>query len=225
LQMIEPGRLMRAAEQHDLVLRLVVRPGDFVLAGHPLAFVWPRGRLEGRLPDALRRAFVVGSQRTPFQDVEFGIWQLVEIALRALSPGIHDPHTAIACVDRLAAALGQIGQRELPAGRRHDERGHLRVIAEPVTIRSIVDVGFDEIRQAARSNVAVTLRLLEAVSRVAPTAGAAGMGDALLRQAGMIVRGSREAIAEPRDREDIEARYRAAVAALGAETDQARRAG
>ncbi|HUF91552.1 MAG TPA: DUF2254 domain-containing protein, partial [Candidatus Limnocylindria bacterium] len=118
LQTVNLDDLMALAREHDLVLRLAHHPGMFMLAGTPVAFAWPRARLDEQVARAAAKAFTIGAQRTPSQDVEFGIWQLVEIAVRALSPGINDPHTAIACVDRLGAALAKIGRRPPPESRR-----------------------------------------------------------------------------------------------------------
>lgn len=224
LQMVDLDDLMALAGEHDLVLRLAHHPGQFMLAGTPVALAWPRARLDEQAARAAAKAFTIGAQRTPSQDVEFGIWQLVEIAVRALSPGINDPHTAIACVDRLAAALAKIGRRPLPESRRCDEDGRLRLVAEPVSKQSVVDAAFDEVRQAAVPNVAVTIRLLEAIRMVAPHADAE-MRRALQAQASIIHRGSEAMAIDARDRDDIHQRYDAAMALLAPNAPGAVRAG
>jgi uncharacterized membrane protein len=213
LQTVDPDQLMRMAQHHDLVLRLSVRPGQFVLGGTPVALAWPPSRATEQITRAAARAFTIGTQRTPSQDVEFGIWQLVEIAVRALSPGINDPHTANACVDRLAATLARIGPRPLPESRRCDEDGRLRVVADPVSKQSVVDAAFDEVRQAAARSVSVTIRLLEAIRIVAPHADGE-MRRALQAQASMIHHQSDAMAIDPRDLDDINARYSAAMAVL-----------
>ncbi len=219
LQAVDRDRLMRLAVEHDLVLELPRRPGQFVTRGKPLARGWPADRMTVEVAAALRRAFYLGSRRTLLQDAEFAIDQLVEIALRALSPGINDPFTAIACVDRLGAALAEVAGKEIPSPYRHDEKGVLRVFAEGVTAGGIVDAAFDQIRQACRGNAAVTLRLLETIASVAPRVKTRVLRDALLAQAEVIHQGSKEGLVAEVDRTDARERYAAVLAAFGAGPD------
>ena len=101
--------------------------------------VWPAERVDDRLATRIAAAFVVGTQRTPIQDVEFSVDQLVEIALRALSPGVNDPFTAITCVDRLGSVLCRLARREPPSPFRRDERGKLRLVASSTSFAEFAD--------------------------------------------------------------------------------------
>ena len=92
-----------------------MQPGQYVVSGRPLVRVWPGDRVSKELATQVISAFALGTQRTSAQDAEFAVQQLVEIAVRALSPGINDPYTAIACVDRLGSALCRLAQREMPS--------------------------------------------------------------------------------------------------------------
>ena len=112
----------RAATQEKVLLRLERRPGQYVVAGWPLVRVWPGDRVTESLAVRVNAVFVLGNQRTATQDIEFAIHQLVEIAVRALSPGINDPFTAITCVDRLGSALRRLAHRDLPSRYRFDAR-------------------------------------------------------------------------------------------------------
>ncbi|MBK8524571.1 MAG: DUF2254 domain-containing protein [Betaproteobacteria bacterium] len=105
LQLIDADALMALASQEDLLLRLERRPGHYLVKGQAMVMVWPGERVTEALVDQLNDAFVFGNQRTATQDVEFSFYQLVEIAVRGAFPGINDPFTAIACVDRLGPAL------------------------------------------------------------------------------------------------------------------------
>jgi uncharacterized membrane protein len=214
LQAVDPDSLLRAATEHDLVLRLVERPGRFVVRGSPLALAWPAQHIDEAVCAAIAGAFILGPQRTQQQDIEFEVNQLVEIAVRALSPGINDPFTAIGCVDQLSAALSRLAERELPAPERYDGEGHLRVIAEPVAFTGVVDAAFDQIRQYGRSSAAVTIRLLEAIAVIAVRTHRAKDRAALLRQATLIARGSRDGLPEASDQEDVAACYQEAVRAI-----------
>jgi uncharacterized membrane protein len=117
LQIIDHERLMDLAVEHDLVIRLRARPGDFVVQGGIVAHVWKDGDLEPELLDEVREVFVLGRSRSLQQDAEFGILQLVEVAVRALSTGINDPFTAMNCVDRISSLLAACRDAHLPRRR------------------------------------------------------------------------------------------------------------
>jgi uncharacterized membrane protein len=208
IRAVDTEELMRVAVEHDLLLRLLYRPGHFVVEGRAVALVWPGAHADEAVARSIARVFVLGDRRTLEQDVEFAVGQMVEVALRALSPGINDPFTALTCVDRLGAALCRLGERTIPSRYRHDERGVLRVVTGEVSFDGVVDAAFDQIRQAARTNVAVTLRLLEVIEVVLQGAQREEDREALLRQATMIWRGADGAMAEPEDRAAVADRYR-----------------
>ena len=207
LQTVDDNQLLAITTDDDVVVRLVHRPGDWVVQESTIAEVWSPNHTGADLVARINDVFVLGIQRTETQDVEFPIQQLVEIAVRALSPGINDPHTATMCIDRLGASLCRLGDRAFPTPYRSDETGQLRVIARPVTWDSIVHTAFDEIRQYGRSSTAVTLRLLETLQRVAQRVTEMEGRAVLLRQAIMIERGSRAGLPEELDRQDVYERY------------------
>jgi uncharacterized membrane protein len=173
IQAIDMDSLMRMACERDLLLRLRSRPGNFIASGSPLADVWTCGEPSaedsnaGDLTATLNDTVIVGIRRTPRQDVECAIEELVEIAVRALSPGINDPFTAMNCIDRLGAALGRLSERKLPTAYRCDDEGSLRLIVRTVSFANALDAAFSQIRQYGHNSVAVTIRLLEALTSVA----------------------------------------------------------
>jgi uncharacterized membrane protein len=214
LQLIDADALMALASQEDLLLRLTCRPGQYLVKGRAMVMVWPGDRVTEALVDRMNAAFVLGNQRTAAQDVEFSLLQLVEIAVRALSPGINDPFTAIACVDRLGSALCRLARRDMPSPTRFDHQGRLRLIAPGATFAGLVDTAFNQIRQNARSNPAVAIRMLDAIAEIAGHLQRAQDAVCLHRHAGMIVRGAREAVPEADDLLAVEARFAAATHAL-----------
>ncbi len=111
VQAIDAARLIALACEHELVIGLECRPGHFVIEGRPLAWAAPGEQVNDGTADRIRRAVLTGAERTSMQDPEFAVHQLVEIALRALSPGVNDPYTAVNCIDRLAAALCVLADR------------------------------------------------------------------------------------------------------------------
>jgi uncharacterized membrane protein len=214
LQSIDPEALMALATHENALFRLERRPGQYVAMGSPLVMVWPGDRVTEPLEKSINSAFIVGRQRTASQDIEFPIHQLVEIAVRALSPGINDPFTAIACVDRLGSALRRLAQRDMPSPFRLDEHDRLRLVAPAVTFPAILDASFGPIRQYARSSVVVTIRLLETIATIAGATHRPNDRASLLHQAEMVVRGAREALPEDGDRRAVEECHRDAKRAL-----------
>ena len=219
LQAIDLDRLIGLAKEHDVVLAVIQRPGKFFFKGGDLARAWPGDRLDDDLADAIQGSFYFGPRRTLTQDVEFAIDQLVEIAVRALSPGINDPFTAINCVDRLGAALCALAEKVIPSPYRHDEEGRLRVVTDVSTVPGIIDASFHQIRQAARSDTSVTLRLLETITAVARHTSDPDFREALRRHSDAIHRGSQEGLKDPLDREDADRRHREAIETLNGTTD------
>jgi uncharacterized membrane protein len=214
VQAIGTHALLSLAREHDLVIEIARRPGHFVIAGRPLMRAWPKARVSEQVVDAATREVVLGPKRTPTQDVEFSIDALVEIAVRALSPGINDPRTAMTCIDRLAAALAHL----MRAGERspliHDKDGALRLITDPPAFEDLSDAALNQIRQAANGQVSVLIRLIEALTELGQIAAEERHRRALARHADMLRRACRRSIAEKDDRADAEARLRALDAVL-----------
>jgi uncharacterized membrane protein len=167
---------------------------------------------------AVARDQDIGVERTGTQDIEFFINQLVELAVRALSPGINDPATARSCIDRLEHALCDLASRRFPSPVRNDADHTPRVVACPVTFATLVDGAFAEIGRYGQSSVSVTCRLLEAVRNISACVRRDGDRRPLSEQAAAIVERSRRAEMATCDRDRIEEWYNAARVALGNET-------
>ena len=207
VQTINYERLEHIASEHDLLIRLTCRAGQFMVKEDTLARVWPQDRLTDEISTAILEAFMMGSQRLQLQDVEFAIHQLVEVAVRSLSSGINDPFTAIACIDQLSTTLAEFAERYIPAGYHYDESGRLRVVRNVLTFHGVINTAFDKLRRYGRSHVDVTIRLLESLAIISARVRNHTQADAIIQQAEMIMRGAENAIPEPNDRRLIEARY------------------
>lgn len=214
VQSIDLKRVMRIAVERDLIVRIEHHPGGFVPRGGKLVTVWNAAGLETDDLGPITGAFAIGDARTPAQDVEFSIDQLVEIAVRALSPGINDPFTAMACIDRLGVGLRQLAEKQFPSPYRYDEDGRMRVIAPPVRFAGIVDAAFNQIRQYGLGSAAVSMRLMETIAIIAEHTLDPDQREVLLRHAMMIERGSRQGLSEELDWKDVDARYREVIEAL-----------
>jgi uncharacterized membrane protein len=221
VQAIDAQALLRLAREHDLVIEILRRPGHFVILGRPLMRAWPAARVSDEVIEAAADKVVLGPKRTPTQDLEFSIDALVEIALRALSPGINDPRTAMTCIDRLAEALAHFMRTGSRPPLIDDADGTLRLILHPTTFDGAIDAAFNQIRQAANGHVAVLIRIIDALGELAESGVTTEQRSALARHADMVRRACRRSIAEPEDRADVEGELHRLDAAIAAapETD------
>jgi uncharacterized membrane protein len=210
LQFVAYGQLIKIASRLDAVIRLSHRPGHFVIAGRPLATVWPRGAVE-QTRAALADTHLTGPHRTLSQDPVFAIDQLVEIAIRALSPAVNDPFTAITCIDWLSAGLCRISGRSFREGVYRDDHGRIRLIELAPSYERMTNRAYDKIRQAGHGMPAVIIRLLDSLNHVMAYTRHASHRDVLIRQADMIMRGAESEVTEPNDFADIRRRYDALV--------------
>jgi uncharacterized membrane protein len=208
LQFIKHQNLVRLATETDAVISLEHRPGHFIVGGHRFATVWPP-EAAPLVRQALGRAHIIGPYRTLSQDVSFGIDQLVEIAIRALSPAVNDTFTALTCIDWIGDNLCKIVTRWHPARVHRDSQGFIRVISAEPAYDRLVQRSFEKIRQASLGMPAVMIRELEALVRIMAETTSDGQRRVLLEQAAMIDRASERSVPEAADRVDIRRRYEA----------------
>ena len=214
VEAVDDGRLMSIAIAEDLVLKLLRTPGSFVTEGGALVRAWPSGRLGPEVADHIRESFILGRHRTPTQDPEHAVHQLVEIGVRALSPGINDPFTAMTCLDWLGAALSELARRKIPSRYRYDDRRRLRVIADGTGFPEMADAAFNQIRQYGRTSVSVLLRLLDTIAAVAGHVRRPEDRACLFRHADQVVRDARDTLVNERDLREVEERHTATLRAL-----------
>ena len=142
VQSVDDTALARLAEQHGVTIRLLRAPGEFVPAGAPLLAVYGDPVPD---EDALRSAVVQGTERALREDVGFGLRQLVDIAERALSPGINDPTTAVQVVDQLHDLLRRLATRPLRPRQRQADDGQLLVDVPEPAFADYLALSVDEI--------------------------------------------------------------------------------
>jgi len=188
LQSIDYESLFALSLEHDLLLHINYRMGDFIPPERDIITVWPAKRLDDKVYEQINRTTVIGVYPSWNQDVTYAVNQLVAIALRALSPSIKDPFLAMSCIDRLGAALIRLAQKSIPSSYRYDKTGKLRLITSSFSFEKVLDLSFDQIRQASVSDVAVTIRLLETMATIAGVVKLPERKEAIRRQADMIKR-------------------------------------
>ncbi|MEP6537252.1 MAG: DUF2254 domain-containing protein [Bryobacteraceae bacterium] len=160
IQDVDEDTLLSVAKRAGAILRLKARPGDYLIAGMPVAEMWTIGTIKEDDQASIRDSFSVGLQRTPYQDAECAFLQLVELAVRALSPGINDPFTAVMCIDRISSAFCLLADRSLPSPDRRDEEGRVRVVAQPYRYDQLVHSAFSQIIENGKSHTVIVERLL-----------------------------------------------------------------
>ena len=212
VQEIHHAAIVSAAERANAVVHVLRRPGQFVLRGEPLASIWPASRAR-ELEASIDRHVEVGRHRTLSQDVEFGIAQIVEIALRALSPAVNDTFTGVACVDWVGDALLATAEAPRSDGCWFDATHELRLRVRPLRVDRLARMAFDQIRQAASDNPAVLIRVLDMLRRIAPRMHEHEK-KALLVEAEAVREAAASKVLAKLDREDVEAAWLRALPAL-----------
>jgi uncharacterized membrane protein len=211
IQDVDHGRLVAAAREVDAMIVVRSRPGQFVLRGEALAAVVPPAAAS-RLERLVDRHVAIGPHRTLGQDPEFGVAQIVEIAIRALSPAVNDTFTGVASVDWLADALLALAEKPPLDGNWYDTAGTLRLWVPAVRLERLIKLAFDQIRQASSTTPAVLIRQLDTIARLAPRVPATARV-ALADQADAIRDTASPSLAAL-DRRDLDAAFACARAAL-----------
>lgn len=214
IQGVDGDALLRLARERNTVVRMDRGIGEFVVEGAPLVSVAGEKQPDEETLDKLDAVYSIGRNRTIVQDAGFGIRQIVDVALKALSPGINDATTAVSCVNYLAAILARLAARQVETPYRMD-LGKLRVVARGPTFAGLLGEAFDQIRQNAAGNVAVLGCLLQALEVIARRTQDAQRQQALRRQADLIADIAGRSIPAPRDCEGIEAALERLAQALG----------
>ena len=214
IQYIDPEIMLTLAREKNLVIRLLRKPGHFVRRGAVVALVWPAGRVDERLDKLIRRAFQIGNGRTPTQDVEYAVNQLVEMAVRAMSPAINDPFTAMTCLDYLGEGLALFIRQGEQSTRYFHLDGRLSFVLEPVTFDELLSAAFDMLRHASCDNASVLLHMLEVIDVIGQEAQAPEARQQLLRHVSLIQAESQVGNLIEQDRQAIRRSAEALLARL-----------
>lgn len=219
VQAVDEEALLHLARDNDLVIRLCSRPGDFVRPGKPLVELYPAEDATEAVGDEIRLAFAWGRRRSPAQDYMFLVDELVEIAARALSPGVNDPFTAMSCLDWLGGGVAAFAERDLPEARRLDDEGNLRVIAPPITFAVFVEAAFGQLRPYVAADRNATLRLLEVLGDLASSVESTERRAVLREHAAMLVEAAEQSSTDPASLALIHTRHAETLRALRTPAD------
>jgi uncharacterized membrane protein len=206
IQYIDPEYMLTLVQERDLVIRLLHKPGHFVSRGEVVALVWPAERFDKQLEEQIGHAFQIGHQRTPTQDVEYAVNQLVEMAVRAMSPAINDPFTAMTCLDYVGNGLALFIRQGEKGSHYYDRHGRLRLVLEPVTFDALLSASFDMLRHASCDNASVLLHMLTVIETISQEAKSPEAREQLLRHVKLIQEESHAGSLIERDRQSIHLR-------------------
>jgi uncharacterized membrane protein len=205
IQSVNNAELLRLARDMKTIVRMEHGIGDFVVQKTTLASLALEDPPDQEMIAALQATFSISRYRTVEQDAAFGIRQIVDVALKALSPGINDTTTAVMCVDYLTVILAQIAPREIPSSRRYEE-GELRVIAKGPSFKSLLAESFDQIRCSTEGNLSIMLRMLGALQTIASLTAMPGRRRALREQVQWIGELAERTLESTHDRARIDTR-------------------
>lgn len=203
LQSVDATALLGLAEEIGAVLRMERGVGEFVIEGTPLVSV-SEAALDDSVQDRLVSLFAIDRQRTVEQDAAFGIRLIVDVALKALSPGINDTTTAVSCIDYLSAILLKLGERNFPS-RHRGCNGELRLLSRGPGYADLVAAAFDQIRDSGAGNPAILESLLNAISVLARQPLSLSRRGVLRAHADAVAESCAQNISASRDRVCIEA--------------------
>jgi len=203
LQYIDSEVLMEIVTKNSSLIKLNHRPGSFLVEGEEIAVLYSKKDLEDKSLENILERFIFGKTKTSQQDLEFSIHQMVEIAARALSPGVNDPYTAIACIDNLTATLCYLAQAKFPSKYRVDKDDKLRIIADVLDFEGVLDTAFNQIRQFSGGSTAVIIRLMESLKTILNIVRMESHKKAVVKHAEMVYRQGKETIKEENDLNDL----------------------
>jgi uncharacterized membrane protein len=216
IQNVDNDALLRLAQDRKTIVRMERGIGEFVVRNTALASLALREPPDRETIAALNASYNISSHRTVDQDPAFGVRQIVDMALKALSPGVNDTSTAIMCVDYLTAILARLAVRKFPASHRY-EGGELRTITIAPTFEDLLTEAFDQIRRNAEGNVSIMARTLGALDMLAGLTASPRRRTALRAQVQWIAELAERTIESAHDRARIERRLKSVRETLEAE--------
>ncbi len=205
VEYIDYEALLEHSHRAGYHIEIHARAGDFIVKGNPLATIY--SDTDTQRDAAVERHISLGTQRTNVQDLEYAIMQLLQIAQRALSPGINDSLTAIACIDWFCAALAQMSRHRFQPGYQLDPDGTVRLKLHPFDFAGAANAVFNPLRQNSRDNEMVTIRLLDGIASIMRVARHADYLKLLHKHAGLVYEHVGKTFPDDPDVADIASRY------------------
>jgi uncharacterized membrane protein len=210
VQAIDRRKIVRIAEERDLCVRMEVEIGAWVLPGETVMRAWPATHVTAGISEQLFGAVVQGLERTPHQDVKHGIIEIMDIAVKGMSPSVNDPTTAINSIQRIGQVLLDMAWRQGGDAVERDAAGRVRVVVRRPRLDDTVGLAFNQIRHYSGDNATVMITLIRTLGELSALSPRAAR-NAFTRQLDAAIRTARGRLEDETDRERLE---RAAEMAL-----------
>ncbi len=168
METIDLDTLLKVATKSDLFIRVLAKPGDHLVQQMPIVTVSSESLIRDECVKKITGAFMVGQARTPAQDVRYHFQQLTDVVVRALSPGINDPFTAINGIDVLASALALLARRSRIGEQRQDEQGTPRLFVPVPKLAGILKATVGHIAIYAKDDPFVMAKLWDVLEIIEP---------------------------------------------------------
>lgn len=223
VQAIEFEGILDAARTADVMIGLYLRAGDFAIQNGRAFGIYPAERATPELARTVASLITLGVHRTPVQDLEFSIRHLVEIAVRALSPGINDPYTAVSVIHRLSASWPRLMNSDVPRGVFQDAEGRLRVVCPRPDYAALLHASFSQIRQNGADKPLILIHLLDAFKAIGYCACTSEQRAALREQVDAVLEDAQREILNHFDLEHVKQHAQRAIEELAANTAGSRR--
>lgn len=207
LQSVDEKGLINIAEKYDSIIIIYYRPGAYLVKDMVLGEILCYKECKEDVLILINDDFIIGKVRTSLQDAEFSIHQMVEVASRALSPGVNDPYTAIACIDNLTSVMCYLARAGFPSPYRYGKEGGLRLIADNHTFAGMLNASFNSIRQYSEGNPSVLIRLLESLHTILKLTTKEEYRNEVIRHASMVIKAAERTFKESGDLDDIRKRF------------------
>ncbi|ARI78873.1 DUF2254 domain-containing protein [Halobacillus mangrovi] len=166
LQGIQFKPFIEWAKNQNIIMEANFNIGDYVQKGMPIFYYWHFDKEKEINPEECVQYILIGNERTDIQDIEFSIQKLVEISVKAISPGINDPHTAVNCINRIGSLLAELAAVYQPLKYYSDDEENLRLIMEPRTLQDYLYKSFYQIRIYGYHDISVMNGVLEALYKI-----------------------------------------------------------
>ena len=206
IQFIDTSALLKLAQSRNVIIRVEKIIGDYVTTNSTLLTVWNSSEAINH-PKAFLQNILIGNDRRMLQDIEYGLQKIVEIALRAISPGINDPNTAIKCINQLGMILTKIGTANIESSYYYDKDNNLRLILGYKSYEEILYKTFYQLRHYASNDISVMMAMIDALILIAEE-NEEHLKNKVWTFSSYILNGFNEEVLEPLDKKYINSKIK-----------------
>ena len=207
IQTVNYQSLKTIATENNMLIELIKKSGHFIFDDMVIGYIYHNKDVSDSTHKQIINCLATGKTRTSVQDIEYGFDQIAEIAVRALSPGINNPYTAINCIHKIGYLLQHLSKRFPPESYLLDEDNKIRVVSPFLSYKGVIDIAINQIRQNSHTHVSVTIELIKTAGNILALELPEPMKIALQVQAKIIYEQSHQEKFSEYDKKKIESEY------------------